>query len=267
MNKLAALSLIFYSLLCLTACEVERDNDWSAATDNSIIQDAFEDLFKQADALGQTNAAPNNSCLSLSFDSAMGVYPDTVIMDFNGLCSDGRLRQGRVIAYFSGPWRSPGTELILQTQGYSLNGNEIIGRKRLVNTTPIGSNNFSYEVFVQDAKIIFVGGDTASWSSARTVQQVAGQGTNFASDGWAGLLDDVYEITGTASGISRTGRVYSANITTPLIRRADCRWLVAGIIEVLPQGGLMRTIDFGNQDCDNQVFLSFRRRTVIVNLP
>ena len=62
--------------------------------------------------------------------------------------------------------------------------------------------------------------------------------------------DDVYSITGTASGTGFDGTAFTSNITNPLIVALNCHWIEKGTIVFTPSGKLPRTIDFGNGDCD-----------------
>lgn len=64
-------------------------------------------------------------------------------------------------------------------------------------------------------------------------------------------MDDVYEITGSASG-SKNGNSYTMTIIQPLVRALACNWISSGKMEIQPSGALLRTIDFGAGTCDDQ---------------
>jgi hypothetical protein len=267
MKKILQLALVGVVALGISACNREENNDWTFTTDNSIMEDAFQDVFKQTDETAQSDGNLRNACATISLDANPGTFPDTVTIDFSGsICNDGRIRSGRLVMYFTGRWRTPGSQVTITSDGYTVNGHRIIGSKVITNTTPAGSNNHSYTQVVNNARVVFPNGDTATWSCNKTITQTAGQNTTFATNGLAGITDDVYHITGSANGISRNGVVYSAVITEDLVRKMDCRWLVDGIIEVTPQGGSTRTADFGDGTCDNIVTLTFRRYSFNLNM-
>ena len=63
--------------------------------------------------------------------------------------------------------------------------------------------------------------------------------------------DDVYLVTGSASGTGSQGGTFSATITSALKRTVACHQFVSGTVEVTPANRPTRYIDFGNGDCDN----------------
>ena len=64
--------------------------------------------------------------------------------------------------------------------------------------------------------------------------------------------DDVYQITGSFNGYNWWGTPFTANITTPLIRKMSCHWIDTGVITIVPSAAHNRVLDFGNGTCDNQ---------------
>ena len=63
--------------------------------------------------------------------------------------------------------------------------------------------------------------------------------------------DDVFKITGNASGKTLEGNTYVMNITKPLIRSLDCFWITSGTIEKVINETTVIIIDFGQGECDN----------------
>ncbi len=62
--------------------------------------------------------------------------------------------------------------------------------------------------------------------------------------------DNVFSITGTWKTTRKNGIVRTAKITTPLIRKAACKFIVSGIVEINKNDKII-TIDYGNGECDN----------------
>jgi hypothetical protein len=76
------------------------------------------------------------------------------------------------------------------------------------------------------------------------------------------VLDDVYEITGSTTGVNRNGISYVAQIITKLRVELACEWrIVSGVIEVTPEGKSVRKIDFGSGACDRLVTVTVNGKT------
>jgi hypothetical protein len=64
--------------------------------------------------------------------------------------------------------------------------------------------------------------------------------------------DDVWQITGSASGTTIDGNEYTKVISDddPLIAPRDCLWIVSGTVTTT-SGDVTVVIDFGDGECDN----------------
>ena len=107
---------------------------------------------------------------------------------------------------------------------------------------PQMTRKFIYGDKVMIAKLTFEDGSTTTWTKTRTSTLIEGADTAVHND-------DVWSSTGTATGVNRNGKNFSATITEPLIKRASCRWISAGVIE-FTVGARTRKLDYGNGDCD-----------------
>ena len=73
-----------------------------------------------------------------------------------------------------------------------------------------------------------------------------------STSGILGWSDDIYSITGSATGTSASQNNFSATITSPLIKKMNCRHIVQGTFTFDPGNGKpVRTVDFGNGTCDD----------------
>ncbi len=110
-------------------------------------------------------------------------------------------------------------------------------------TNGLDANDFwSYTKTATDMQLTFADGTTTTWNKTRTSTLIEGGAT-------PRHFDDVWSSTGTASGVNRDGNVYSATITEPLIKRADCRWISQGILAIV-RGSRSANLDFGDGSCD-----------------
>lgn len=104
-----------------------------------------------------------------------------------------------------------------------------------------------FNVLVNNAKITHpTNGTFSTWSTNQDREFAAGYNTNW----WA--FDDVYMITGTASGVATNGEAYSISVNTPLRVNIGCPWIVSGSFTLLLSSYPTYPIvfDYGAGGCD-----------------
>lgn len=252
-----------------SACQ--RDNqDWSFSIDNSMGEEAFQDIYKNTNHVGEGDDSDLRSgCATVTHTAQRHSFPDTVTVDFGTtgcVGRDGRTRSGVITMIFTAPWRDAGSVTTITTSNYNVNGHAISGTKVITQQGANSAGNPVFSVVVTNGQVTNPQGETTTWSCNKTFEWVDGDSTSYASHGTAGVTDDVFHITGSSNGTSRAGVNYSSTITSALVRRMDCRWLVDGTIEVTPASGNARTIDFGDGTCDNQATVSYRRWSSTITL-
>jgi hypothetical protein len=260
---LFALSLTVLTGVYLSSCNkssATKDSDTESAENNALAEANYNDvttLVDQAALTGDvivgiaggnsgnfTDGSLGSSCASITVDTVS--VPHVITIDFgtsNCLCKDARYRRGKIVASFTGRYRDAGTVISVTFNNYFVNDNQISGTKTVTNQ---GVNNLGhpiYSVQVNGQMIKANNAGTVTWTSARTREWVAG----FDTPVWT---DDVYSITGTASGTNASGKSYTITITEPLIRKMDCRWFESGKMDIKPDGEPTRTLDYGNTGCD-----------------
>jgi hypothetical protein len=141
---------------------------------------------------------------------------------------------------------------------YAVNDRQIMGSKIVTN---MGLNSFgdSYFTIVVNGLIIKPTGDSITWNSNRTRVWTQGDSTQTR-------LDDVYEITGSASG-TKGSTSYTMTIIQPLVRHMDCNWISSGKIELQPSGKPLRAIDYGAGTCDNTATVTINGTAYTITLP
>lgn len=244
------LILISTLALFLVSCRKEKDtepldNDYTAALDNSLAESFFADALKQSDAAAKANELPCNATVTID----LAAQPHTMLVDFgttNCIGSDGWLRRGKLFVTFTGPYGEPGTVITIVPQGYFVNDHGLQGQKTVTN---MGTNGQGQTYFT----IVVTGTVTApdgSWTSTHSAQRIR---TWVEGEGTLNPFDDVYLISGNGNGVNRKGIPYTLLITTPLRAEVGCRWITAGVLQITPGSLAVRTVDFGNGACDNQV--------------
>ncbi len=190
------------------------------------------------------------------------IFPVQVVIDFGDGCvgRDGRTRKGKMITVYTKRLVMFDAVATTTFDGYSINGIGIEGSHVITNTSSINGVSYSIDV---DGKLTDASGDFADFQSEKVIRQTEGNGTPL------NLSDDVYAVNGAASGVTKKGaNVYnwSTNITSPLVKKIGCRWLIKGIIEVSANGTKLAEFDYGSGDCDNEAALKVGNRVRIITL-
>ncbi len=264
----AVLGLVGSSLL-LSSCFKRDNTDWTFERDNAIASELFQDVYKQMDESGQTEGGLK-SCPSFTLVDTIGTYPNSFSIDFGTGCLgiiDARTRSGLINGTISAPWRDAGAVATLTTSNYKVNNYELRGTVTITNNGINANGNLSYTVTVTNGEVIDAEGKTIQWNGTTTYEMVSGANTTFTSNGLPGVTDDVYHITGSANGVNRNGTPFTADITNRLVRDMSCRWIKEGTIQLTPQNGDPRTLDFGDGTCDGKVTFSFKQWNIDFTLP
>jgi len=264
-NYFLIICLCFFALSCRKDKTVVVDNQTTSSQDNNISENVFADIKKVVEeaATDEGKSAKNvaysfGACATVSTTPAWTDtvnWPKTMTIDFGTTnCTDsyGINRRGKLIVTVTGRYIDSGTVLTVQPQNYYVNDYLVEGTKTLTNLGRNANNHLTYQVVVTNGKVTFPDGQYTTWNSTRTNEWIEGDTTSWFSNGLAGVCDDVYLITGSASGVNRRGLNYTVTITTPLRKEICCRWLVSGVLKVSPSGLPDRIIDFGNGTCDNK---------------
>lgn len=264
--KLLATSFCL-SLFIFASCgKAAREDAQQSSKDNSAAESAFDDIFKQVDK-GYTEASDNKSaktftCATLTLAHYDTLFPNTLTIDFGSGCTDayGITRSGKIIATLTKPMISVGSVTSITLENFKRNGKAITGTKTITNN---GLNSSGHPVF--GIEILNASVETAdgivSWNSSRTREWTEGYITPL------NYLDDVYNITGTASGTNTKGNKFEVEITSPLQIELSCAHITKGVIELTPEDSKTRTLDYGNGDCDDKATLKVGNRTYDITLP
>jgi hypothetical protein len=263
--------------------ETETDNedyDTQAAQDNAQAEGYFNDFNTMADEAAQDSALstfrvvnPNSLLTACAHVTVVSNPPGgTITITFDnagGACyctGDGRWRKGTLTVTYSGPYHSPGTTITMTASNYYVGGDttywyKVEGTRTVTNDGLNTSGNPSFSVSVTDAHLTDYTGRTMTWTSNRTREWTAGDSTLI----WT---DDVYSISGFASGTSFAGTNYSASITSPLIVALNCHWIKGGSFDFTPDGKAVRSFNFGDGTiCDNLATATILGRTFELMLP
>jgi hypothetical protein len=270
MKLFASISFIavFAALAVLVACKKDSQNDLTAVTDNAMAEGEsnriIEAIYTAAYDNGVNKPAGVQeldtilpSCAVITIDTSSAIKSITI--DFGSvpcLCSqwDLRYRKGKIIATWSGLYRDSGTVITIVTQDYYQGVlTPQMNKYDLNNTvTNMGHNaagNLHYSIDVPNSMITFYSGETFSWTSQRDREWTEGESTLLP-------FDDVYSITGTASGTDHNGNPFTVTITIPLKVALICPWIEMGTLEITHGVLPSATLDYGDGTCNSSATIT-----------
>ncbi len=229
----------------LTTEEIKSEilsNDVSDDIDNLVEDDA------QANGLtGRTVSSTSNlpSCADRSsVDTADGKI---VTLDFGDGCIGRRGKEfaGKIIIEYVR--FADGYSKTVTFEDFTVDGNSVEGSKSISKINSNANGN-PEKTHIVDVTITFTTGEVASKKGTKTKEKIEGADTDDRGD-------DVYSITGNWDSVNKYGDVKVAEITTNLIRKYACRYIVSGVVEIT-KDGVAYTLDFGDGSCDNNATLT-----------
>ena len=269
-NLFIGMAIFAVFAIYITGCKKDsiqlEDNNLSQ--DDAYAEKTFEDVGDMADEaydLGSGNhlkLSPWNrmflsECATVTLDTT--AFPRELTIDFgpeNCLCHDGKYRRGKIIITFTGRYRQAGTVITTNFEDYYVNDNSVDGQKVVTNMGENDNGN-PYFTIVVEGIIQREDGSTFSWNSTRVREWIEGYST---MNRW----DDIYLITGTATGTRPSGLTWEREIIIPLRVELACRFIVSGSIELRPLDRPVRLLDYGNGDCDNEATVTVNGETYTI---
>lgn len=261
------LLLAITSLVNLSACRKTDniDNDTSSSKNENTAERYFNEVQDIADQAAKTGDLSTfklssnegmllSNCAVITFDTLGNVSvsnPDTIIIDFGTscLCNDNKTRSGKIIISSTGRYRNEGSIITITPENYFVNGNQILGSRIVTNTGNNALGQPTFNVLVNGTIILANDEGTITWNATRQRTWIQGSNTLIFSD-------DVYSITGGSSGAKVNGQTWTSIITSPLVHKRICHQIVSGVLQVTPSNKPIRTIDFGQGNCDNTLTVS-----------
>jgi len=262
-------TLSFLTTSCNKDEKLKNDNT-SASADDALAEGLFDNatnIANEAYENGSGGLKTTNESLFVSGCAIvtldLTVSPKELTIDFgneNCLCEDGRYRRGKILVTFNGEYWAPGTTITYGFEDYHVNDYKIDGTKVITNMGLNNEGNLYYSINVVGIITIPDNGGNISWNSQTEREWVEGNTT------WT-HLDDVYLITGVSNGIRSNGLTWSKVITNALRVEIGCRWIVSGTMEIQPEGVAIRTVDWGDGECDNIATVLVNGIIITIYLP
>jgi hypothetical protein len=280
MKPFASISIVavFATFTFFSSCKDDTaNNDPTAVTDNALVEGESNRVIQAintcADDSGVNKPAGTEqledilpSCAVITIDTTGA---KSITIDFGTtpcLCSDwdGKYREGKIIATWTGMYRDSGTVISISTVDYyvgydssALNKFEYL--KAVTNEGHNDNGNLHFSINVITAIVTLPSGQLIVWNSARDREWIEGEST------WL-PFDDKYSITGSAQGTDRNGNPFTVDITSPVIVALICPWIEQGTLEITHGNLPAATLDYGTGNCDAQATVTINGTTTTITL-
>lgn len=271
MRIIYILSMALTASIFIFSCEKDdsagkiTDDDLAVVEDDALTDALFGDIWEAVDQAVQivddqlynarikSQEVVMDSCPLITVD-----HPDTTtwpkVITINYGDTDcvgfyGNNRRGMIVITITGRYRMEGSQKTVTLVDYYINDIHIEGTKTITNNGRNENKNLTFTVELVDGKITTPDSIVIEHEFTRIREWVAGEAT---PNHW----DDVYFITGSASGINFRGESCTRTILTPLEWAASCRFIKSGSVESVVGDRTPVILDYGEGECDNVATVS-----------
>jgi hypothetical protein len=262
--KTLALFLIAGSLV-LVSCKKNVDKEQQEAAqqaveDNANAESVFDNIFNivddnlssATDDSRSMNRDANTGCPTLTIQTTDN-YVSLIEIDFGDTyCTPENSSdqiKGKLIVTANGRYREEGTVITTALEDFYFNGYQIEGTKTVTNLGRDADSLINYSIVIIGGKLTAPSGEFSSWESTRNRRWLQGESS------WWWPFDDVYEISGTSSGVNANGEAYNITVNDPLWVRVGCRFVQQGNLTVTTSDYTV-DVDYGDyaaNQCHNTV--------------
>lgn len=180
-------------------------------------------------------------CPDIHIVKEEGGWPRTITLNYGEgtELENGRVIVGIIEIYQTAPRRENGATRTVTFQDFSVDSVGIAG----TSVKTFLKDEYKVEI-VRDLTFTLEDGTTIDRDAERTRTWTEGMDTPLDH------TDDIFEITGFVNCEDSDGNVYRREITSPLIKKGGCRWIVAGEVSLSKNGVVFATINYGDMECD-----------------
>ena len=266
------LAILMMGLVLLGCRKSQRDQDESvlASTDQATIDMVVSSILSMVDEAarkeyGVISSYSSQYLLCTVVSDNLGTSPQTIVIDFGPQCngSNNRVYKGKIHMSMTGDYLDSNTITTLSFIDFFIDDMEIMGSISLTNNGTNASGNLNYRLKYTDLAIDSNGDSpwNATYSANLNRELIAGGATPEVSD-------DIYSISGSGSGRSRSGNAFVYSISSPVQIDASCKWFVtSGELELTPDNLTTRYIDYGSGSCTSTAIVTFNEILHEVTFP
>lgn len=269
--KSTHIAFILLSFVTFTACDPETQEKVQEKLESI---DGFEagnaalrgELQTGEDALAAVREKPLRpelECAAVSHDTST----QTITLDFGTspcIGADGKSRSGILQIVYGGNFKNPDKYRQLIFKNFKSDTIVLNGYFTYDPIEKNGTGNVTISVKADSINLAFDNGNTFSFDMDRTWTWTEGMASSDPTD-------DVYEVTGTTTGLNFRDNDFSMDITQPLVYKTTC-W--SSSIYYAAQGSLEAkenrktfVVDYGSGVCDKEITVTVGNQTDVVLLP
>ena len=270
-TTLIAAVLISFSVM--TSCKKDKnvDNSSTTADDSNLNAERFQEsegISSDVDVItddaierhGLSNAFNSLNCATVTNDTVARI----ITIDFGSGCQgqNGHTRSGQIIIHYNGMhYFDPGFQRTVTFNDYYIDQRHIEGTRTITNTGFNTANHLTWSISAQNMRVTRPNASWHEWNSQRVREMLAGESTALDPN------DDVYSITGSATGTNSNGNSCTTNITNALIKQGSCNFrFVSGTIEITSTNRPAITLDYGNGTCDDLATITKNGVTTTIHI-
>jgi hypothetical protein len=220
----------------------------------------------------RTDSLPACAGVTVLHLSSTAFFPVKIITEFSAagcLCNDGHVRRGRIISVFTNRLSELNAMATTTFENYWVDSIHVEGTHMIKNTTANQNSPLQFTIEA-NTKLSKPNGNFTEWNSHYVMTKFEGI-TNYP-------ISQGFKIwPGSATGKARRNDLlvtWRADVTEPLIKRYNCRWISKGTVRVV-RGNLSTNspwigeLDYGfpnNGACDNRAILHVNGRVHEITL-
>jgi len=252
MKKIIFSSFIAAGAICLmttVGCKKNAldfdENDKSIAEESMVSNQVAGDFGSIGNDLLENGSTANfrtaAGCATVTKTGNGTDSTITAIFDGNVACKDGRVRSGEIKLTYSGNFNTPGFKAKLTLTNFKTDGKSISGTGNFTSKNVI---NLARTIQL-DLNFLITEGTLSSTYNYGLFMVVPSDKKSFTIDSL------------TCIGTSTSNVGYTLKVTSPIIKKADCKWIGQGKIELTKSGNTTpRVLDFGDGTCDSKATIT-----------
>lgn len=188
-----------------------------------------------------------NNCPVVEFtEGENDGYPKIITLDYGDstVLHNGTVLSGLIEITITAPRSSQDYERTVQYTAFGVDSITVDGFATIV----VDKVDTMFRQYTSDLTFTLADGTVIDRTSERVWQWIEGMDTPEDQS------DDVIVISGKAEAVMTIDGetdTYKKEITTPLKRIGDCRYIVEGVVEITLNGTLISSIDYGDGTCDD----------------
>lgn len=271
------LFLMLIGAIGLSACNDEKEapqldvqEDLEVAQNTSLSESLSEEdvsfSYIAADGIAADGGKILNDdlpCAQITHDKES----NTIVIDFGDGCVGpyGRERSGKIIIAYGGSFNDHLANRVITFEDYFVNNRQITGAIELRDLNRNEEGFVTATRRLVDYTITFPNGDNYIANGSITREWIEGEGDR-------NPRTNVIRITGSYEGVSSRGRSHTIDIIEPIIASFPCRSAggflrIAGLKEIRWSNEVaarIRTVYYGNGECDNEISVTVNGRSFTI---